>query len=85
MQIDDPKDRGLVIDEIANEKLYLHLLIFFGSTDSPNIPFQLLFYQTEGREALVSRMEGRNAELVLEHGEAIGLGSRSYQLRRIDS
>lgn len=40
--------------------------------------------QAEGREALVSRMEGRNAELVLEHGEEIGLGSRSYQLRRID-
>lgn len=43
-----------------------------------------LIYQAEGREALVSRMEGRNAELVLEHGEEIGLGSRSYQLKRID-
>jgi len=43
-----------------------------------------LIYQAEGREALVSRMESRNAELVLEHGEEIGLGSRSYQLKRID-
>lgn len=43
-----------------------------------------LIYQAEGREALVSRMEGRNAELVLEHGEEIGLGSRSYQLKRIE-
>lgn len=43
-----------------------------------------LIYQSEGREALVSRMESRNAELVLEHGEEIGLGSRSYQLKRID-
>lgn len=43
-----------------------------------------LIYQAEGREALVSRMEGRNAELVLEHGEEIGLGSRSYQLKSID-
>lgn len=43
-----------------------------------------LIYQAEGREALFSRMESRNAELVLEHGEEIGLGSRSYQLKRID-
>lgn len=43
-----------------------------------------LIYQAEGKEALVSRMEGRNAEHVLEHGEAIGLGSRSYRLIIID-
>lgn len=43
-----------------------------------------LTYQAEGREALVSRMESRNAERVLEHGEEIGLGSRSYRLVNID-
>lgn len=43
-----------------------------------------LIYQAEGREALVSRMESRNAERVLEHGEEIGLGSRSYRLVNID-
>lgn len=43
-----------------------------------------LIYQAEGKEALVARMEGRNAEHVLEHGESIGLGSRSYQLITID-
>ncbi len=43
-----------------------------------------LIYQAEGTEALVNRMEGRNAEHVLEHGEAIGLGNRSYQLISID-
>lgn len=43
-----------------------------------------LIYQAEGREALESRMESRNAEHVLEHGEEIGLGSRSYRLVNID-
>ncbi len=43
-----------------------------------------LIYQAEGKEALVARMEGRNAEHVLEHGESIGLGSRSYQLVSMD-
>lgn len=43
-----------------------------------------LIYQAEGKEALVARMEGRNAEHVLEHGESIGLGSRTYQLVSID-
>ena len=43
-----------------------------------------LIYQAEGKEALVARTEGRNAEHVLEHGESIGLGSRSYQLVSMD-
>lgn len=43
-----------------------------------------LIYQAEGKEALVARMEGRNTEHVLEHGESIGLGSRSYQLVSMD-
>lgn len=32
----------------------------------------------------VRRMESRNAEVVLEHGEEIGLGSRTYSLVSID-
>lgn len=43
-----------------------------------------LIYEAEGDAALVDRMESRNAEHVLEHGEEIGLGSRSYQLVDID-
>ena len=43
-----------------------------------------LIYQAEGNEAFVNRMEDRNAEHVLEHGEKIGLGSRSYYLENID-
>lgn len=43
-----------------------------------------LVYQAEGNAALVNRMESRNAEHVLEHGEKIGLGSRSYQLIDIE-
>lgn len=33
----------------------------------------------DGR-SLVNRMESRNAEVVLEHAEDTGLGSRSYQM-----
>lgn len=43
-----------------------------------------LIYQAEGNEAFVNRMEERNAEHVLDHGEKIGLGSRSYHLENID-
>ena len=34
--------------------------------------------------SLVNRMESRNAEHVLEHGEEVGLGNRSYELVSID-
>lgn len=37
----------------------------------------------EGK-CLIQRMESRNAIHVLEHGEEVGLGSRSYQLVSID-
>lgn len=43
-----------------------------------------LVYNAEDGQSLVNRMESRNAELVLEHGEKIGLGSRSYHLVSID-
>ena len=43
-----------------------------------------LIYQADGNESFVRRMEGRNAEHVLEAGEEIGLGSRSYTLVSID-
>lgn len=56
------------------------------SHDSPWGGDQDAFLESmaEGREAFVGRMEGRNAEHVLEYGESVGLGSRSYQLIRID-
>ena len=43
-----------------------------------------LIYQADGNESFVRRMEDRNAEHVLEAGEEIGLGSRSYTLVSID-
>ena len=43
-----------------------------------------LVYQAEGNETFVARMENRNAMLTLEAGEAIGLGSRTYELVSID-
>lgn len=38
----------------------------------------------EDGASLVNRMESRNAEHVLEHGEEVGLGNRSYELVSID-
>jgi len=35
-------------------------------------------------DSLIERIEGRNGTHVLEHGEAIGLGSRTYELMSID-
>lgn len=43
-----------------------------------------LIYEAEDGASLVQRMESRNAEHVLQHGEEIGLGSRSYDLVLID-
>lgn len=43
-----------------------------------------LVYEAEDGASLVERMESRNAELVLAHGEEIGLGNRSYKLVSID-
>ena len=43
-----------------------------------------LIYQAEGNESFIRRMEGQHAEHVLEAGEAIGLGSRTYRLENID-
>ena len=43
-----------------------------------------LVYQAEDGASLVQRMESRNGLHTLEHGEAIGLGSRTYELVRID-
>lgn len=39
-----------------------------------------LIYAAEDGASLVQRMESRNAEHVLQHGEEIGLGNRSYDL-----
>lgn len=43
-----------------------------------------LVYEAQDGASLVARMESRNGEHVLQHGEAIGLGSRSYNLVSID-
>ena len=43
-----------------------------------------LIYGAEGNESFVRRMEGQHAQHVLEAGEMIGLGSRTYELVTID-
>lgn len=43
-----------------------------------------LIYQAEGSENFVAQIERLNAPRTLEHGEEIGLGSRTYQLVSID-
>lgn len=43
-----------------------------------------LIKKAEGNTSFVQRMESQNAEHVLEHGEKIGLGSRTYDLVSID-
>lgn len=45
----------------------------------------LVYASQDDTESLINRMESRNAVHVLEHGEEIGLGSRSYQLVSIDA
>ena len=43
-----------------------------------------LVYAAEDGGSLVNRMESRNGEHVLAHGEEVGLGNRSYELVSID-
>ena len=43
-----------------------------------------LVYRAADGQSLVNRMESRNAEVVLEHGEEIGLGSRAYTIISLD-
>ena len=43
-----------------------------------------LVYQAPDSEALVNRIESRNGIHTLEHAEEIGLGSRTYELVKID-
>ncbi len=45
----------------------------------------LVHASQDDTESLINRMESRNAIHVLEHGEDIGLGSRTYQLVSIDA
>lgn len=44
----------------------------------------LVYASKDDTASLIERMESRNAIHVLEHGEEIGLGSRSYRLVNID-
>ena len=43
-----------------------------------------LIYKAEGNESFVQRVESRHGLLSLEHGEEIGLGSRTYELVSVD-
>ncbi len=43
-----------------------------------------LIYEAEGNASFVRRMEGQHAEHVLEAGEEIGLGNRTYNLVSVD-
>lgn len=43
-----------------------------------------LIYQADGSENFIAQIERLNAPRTLEHGEEIGLGSRTYQLVSID-
>jgi uncharacterized Fe-S center protein len=43
-----------------------------------------LIYQAEGNESMVERMESLHGIHTLEHAEEIGLGSRTYELVKID-
>ena len=43
-----------------------------------------LVYAAEDGQSLIDRIESRNGLHTLEHAQAIGLGSRSYQLESID-
>ncbi|MBE6121435.1 MAG: DUF362 domain-containing protein [Erysipelotrichaceae bacterium] len=43
-----------------------------------------LVYQAEGSASLVKRIESKHGIHALEHGEAIGLGTRKYELVNID-
>ncbi len=44
----------------------------------------LVYASQDDTASLIQRMESRNAYHVLEHGEEIGLGSRTYRLVNID-
>lgn len=44
----------------------------------------LVYASSDDTESLINRMESRNAVHVLEHGEEIGLGSRTYRMVSID-
>ncbi len=44
-----------------------------------------LVYAAEDGASLINRIESRNGLHTLEHAEAIGLGSRTYEMVRIDS
>ncbi len=43
-----------------------------------------LVYAADDGASLIQRIESRNGLHTLEHGEAIGLGSRTYELINID-
>jgi uncharacterized Fe-S center protein len=64
----------------------MHDIGILASTDPVALDqacIDLVYGATDGR-SLISRIESRNGLLTLEHAEKIGLGSRAYELVRID-
>ena len=63
----------------------IHDIGILGSTDPVALDQACvdLIYKAEGNASFVRRMESLQAVHTLEHGEAIGLGSRSYRLEEI--
>lgn len=60
---------------------------FLASTDPVALDqacVDLVYASEDDTESLINRMESRNAVHVLEHGEEIGLGRRTYRLVSID-
>lgn len=63
----------------------IHDIGILGSTDPVALDQACvdLIYKAEGNESFIRRLENRNGIHTLEHGEAIGLGQRTYRLEEI--
>lgn len=65
----------------------MHDIGILASSDSVALDqacVDLVYASEDDTESLINRMESRNAVHVLEHGEEVGLGSRTYQMVSID-
>lgn len=65
----------------------MHDIGILASTDPvalDQVCVDLVYASEDDTESLINRMESRNAVHVLEHGEQIGLGRRTYRLVSID-
>ena len=64
----------------------MHDIGMLASTDPVALDWACidLIYGAEDGQSVVNRIESRNGLLTLEHAEALGLGSRTYELVSID-